>query len=925
MNSLRWRVAALTAGIALLALGAKAADPAEQEAAGNRDAAALLEKTGIKGGLCLVVGARDMALPVALAGQSALYVQALQPDAKLAAAWGLAVATSTKRESIGVRDAAFDPSHYGSCLFNLIVIADASGLGQAKLAEICRILVPNGCVALKSAPESFAAEAKDLQMDSLAPGSFQAIFKKPVLPVEWKPPLSLKWSAGPKGGFNSSYASLTSGSGKFFYRERMEVEGSLGSRSQLFARDADNGRTLWTLEEPAGWNPNWYGPETGGLWGLKADNKGRLLAATSDGKFVCLDAGTGKLRFELMEKGAGPASIAVYNDEYVIAYGKVFSAENGKVLWSLPRMPGLPQFSMGNQWAVLKDAMYICDGKTLTARKLADGQVLKSVELAGLPPRQYRGISFFDNTLILYTDGPVSALDSSSGRLLWTHAWSYERGERCMQAGDKLVFVVHKNTGPNGSQAEIFVTRVDLATGRSEVEKHRFDLKAYYGCPDSRTYPLSLGDYLVYPDVHIHTKTLELIPCGLPHVACAIGLIPYRDRGLIFNVPSRKSGPITAVGPADITLTNEPGWKRLQKFGQATSSEPTKEGDWPMFRGSYARGNSVKATLGDKLSKAWELQVGMGGKSFGVMCGQRTGLTQPVAAYGLVVVSDIEGQRIVAIGADSKTKWVFHVGSRVEFSPTLYNGLCLFAAKDGWVYCLDARTGALVWKNLVPAVERYIGGHEQLESIRPPSLNVAVADGLGYVDSVVFKPETGELEPAPKKAPGGRRLRANSGMPLQELVELGNSIPRTHEDNGGEKFTDGRAEGRVVAFDDTLSVAYHFWGAGERWDNKGPLNLMAVKDNPKAPLWKSPDIELAVDDIVLTPQFIYCVGHYQRIQKNPELWVVSREDGNVVNTLPVDGFPAFLGMSVAGNRLFVATREGKLICFENATETKQDM
>jgi hypothetical protein len=260
------------------------------------------------------------------------------------------------------------------------------------------------------------------------------------------------------------------------------------------------------------------------------------------------------------------------------------------------------------------------------------------------------------------------------------------------------------------------------------------------------------------------------------------------------------------------------------------------------------------------------------------------------------------------------------VGSRVAFSPTLYQGLCLFAAKDGWVYCLDARTGSLIWKNLVPARERHIGGYEQLESIRPPSLNVVVTDGLGYVDNLVFKPETGELEPAPKKASSGRRLSSNSGCPFQDLVDLGNSIPRTHEDNDPLLFTDGRAEGRVVAFDDALSVAYRFWGAGERWDNRGLLHLMAVTDNPKpkTQLWKSQPIELVVDDIVLTPQYAYCVGHFQRIPKEPEIWVVSREDGKVVNTIPVDGFPAFLGMSAAGNRLFVATREGKLICYQGA-------
>jgi hypothetical protein len=71
-----------------------------------------------------------------------------------------------------------------------------------------------------------------------------------------------------------------------------------------------------------------------------------------------------------------------------------------------------------------------------------------------------------------------------------------------------------------------------------------------------------------------------------------------------------------------------------------------------------------------------------------------------------------------------------------------------------------------------------------------------------------------------------------------------------------------------------------------------------------------------VDDILLTPQRVYCVGYYQQIEKTPELPVLSREDGKVLATAPVDGFPPFLGMSASGNRLFVATREGKLICYE---------
>ena len=63
------------------------------------------------------------------------------------------------------------------------------------------------------------------------------------------------------------------------------------------------------------------------------------------------------------------------------------------------------------------------------------------------------------------------------------------------------------------------------------------------------------------------------------------------------------------------------------------------------------------------------------------MSSQRTGLTQAALAYGLAVVADIDGQRIVAVDIkDGKQKWAFHVGSRVDYPPTRYKGLCLAAA-----------------------------------------------------------------------------------------------------------------------------------------------------------------------------------------------------------------------------------------------------
>jgi hypothetical protein len=46
------------------------------------------------------------------------------------------------------------------------------------------------------------------------------------------------------------------------------------------------------------------------------------------------------------------------------------------------------------------------------------------------------------------------------------------------------------------------------------------------------------------------------------------------------------------------------------------------------------------------------------------------------------------------------------------------------------------------------------------------------------------------------------------------------------------------------------------------------------------------------------------------------LWSVSSETGDVLAEYELDHLPAFDGMSAAGGRLFIATADHKLLCFE---------
>jgi outer membrane protein assembly factor BamB len=890
------------------------AAPRSRGAGADADVALLLEKTGIRGGLGLVLGARDTTPATALAEQSVLYVQLLQPDARLAAQWAAALAASTNREQVGVRDAAFDPSHYGSRLFNLVVVEDAAALGQATPADLQRILVPNGVAAFRKLPPAFAAAAQASGAGSGTAGAY-AFCRLPAAPVAWKLPLETKWLAGPRSQIANGYSGVCTGDGKLFYLEQMERnEGDLNnSAAVLFARDACNGRTLWTRELPGTYARNSY-------VGLAATSKGRLFAKSAGGPLTCLDGTTGRPLFEVAPNVHRENTIWLLNDDLLSVHGDVRSTETGKPLWKYPtqRYQPLPGTIIGTN-------IFFCDGTAIFAKRVATGEDVWRIAATNLPKPVHAGsLARADDSLLVRMGGApdelnIALLDSATGKLLWTYLWKIRvNGEKYFNASsvrhttaDGKLLLYYRHNQPGIYPDEMVATRLDLTTGKPEVEDRiNKDAGDFHGCFGE----LHLGDYIAYYDIWYNQKTLETAKAGMPHPACFFG--SSTAYGLVFNFPSRKSGPISAVGPADAIPEGPGAAGALRKVTAAPAVRETGPDDWPMFRAAPAGGNAAPARPGKDLAKRWETRIGLGHTGFGVMSSQRTGLSQAVLGYGLAIVADIDGQRIVAVdAADGKPKWIYAVGSRVDFPPTLYKGLCLVAGRDGCVHALDAATGQLVYKLMAAPRERYIGGREKLESRWPLASDVLVAGGVAYVSggagSLAFKPETGEV--VESKNPG-RELHFS-----YDIVLKGNSIPRTNEDNweGFRRAKLGdRLDARVLTFDDTLTVAYQFRPAGEGWANKGALTLKGITDNPAKPAWTSPPIELVVDDIVLTPAHIYCVGHYQRVKKDPELWVLSREDGKVLNTVPVDGFPAFLGMSVAGNRLFVATREGKLVCFE---------
>jgi len=929
------------------------------------DAEAILKAAGIRGGLCLLAGAGGASMAEALAENSTLYVQALQPNGSKAAAWAAEVGAGKLRERIGIACRALDPAHYGSDLFNLLIVSDWDKVSSAlPVAELRRILVPGGVAAIRKAPDSLAARAGKLELKKLPGPADWLLLRRPPGPVGKIAPCdSLRWRAGSRWQriMYHDFLSVAFGAGKLLYRETMTSPVG-GYRFELVCRDAYNGRRLWKIEEPLFTGAGWKGYLRTRM-GLAVGSNGKVY--TGLGKdFVCLDAETGKV-LSTLAKGGRPGHVRIHKDQYLLAGGGIRDLQTGKVLGKYK----------GRRIAIAGDVVYATDrGKVVTACRIPDGKVLWRVNAQKDQPGGYPFRIFCSDTALHIGRGwpaaSLSTMDLKTGKTVWVYPTPPRPKVRDVPAyvfGDKLYIAYGDKTvkGPR----DFVLKEVEAAAGKVLRKKIYAPGKKWAGgCWG----PRRAGDYLLYHhNLWFNVKTAKRTYLVMFRPKCGQGPLPAN--GMIYGFPGRKGGAIkgiAALAPRDIEFDQNPGGNVLKTISRAPeAAAPVKQSDWPMFRGNPARGNSVKTSLGEALTTRWTATVGLGKQTYGAMDSERTGLTQAVCAWGLAVVADIEGQRVVALDAETgETKWSFHVGSRVAFPPTLYNGLCLFAAKDGWAYCLDAKTGALIYKLLVAPRERYIGGQEKIESIWPTSGDVLALDGLAYSSAglaasihggirvVAFKPRTGEVVWS-RRIRGVRTISDREMQPTllvhnrgRKLIHMGgvafdpntgksrradrdngflhtrgsfedwlstNNRNRLSEDMGGVGVDNGRTgiRGRLIAFSDRFAIGFSVPRKGKTVFHIGPIAITAKSQDGKT-AWSMPPTEMNVDDFVLTSDAAYCVGHYESGGKPAELRVISLRDGKVLATHEIDGFPAYNGMSAAGNKLFISTREGKLVSLE---------
>ncbi|MBC8871301.1 MAG: PQQ-binding-like beta-propeller repeat protein, partial [Planctomycetes bacterium] len=174
--------------------------------------------------------------------------------------------------------------------------------------------------------------------------------------------------------------------------------------------------------------------------------------------------------------------------------------------------------------------------------------------------------------------------------------------------------------------------------------------------------------------------------------------------------------------------------------------------DWPTYRHDAARSGCAGSVVADKLSRAWSTDAG-----------ER--LSSPVVAGGSVFLASTDTHTVWAADADDgKRRWSFTAGGRIDTPPTVYsfvvppsggspetdkntrstqeppkggttNSVCLFGSADGWVYCLRAADGQLVWRLRAAPDETRMVNDDQLESPWPVHGEGFVQRGAGHLSA----------------------------------------------------------------------------------------------------------------------------------------------------------------------------------------------
>ena len=731
--------------------------------AGADQAAEILTKTGVQGGLIVHLGCGDGRLTASLCAGDRFIVHGLDASAaNVEAARALLRGKGLYgRASVGLFDGKRLP--YVDNLANLVV---ADALGDVPMSEVMRVLAPEGaaCIGGRKTVKPRPDDIDEWQQHFHGADNNAVAHDRVV-----GPPRHFQWIALPQWMRSHltlpSINSLISSGGRLFtVEDRGSIEHpALPGKFALVARDAFNGIVLWKKPYPD-WQPvNIYTKFTPAQLQRRLAAIGDTVYCTPglNAPVTALDAATGKVlkvyegteRTQEFAFDRGILYVVIGDPTDTLGIGNPKGGLGSSQFRPRDYSPEIPKLA--------KPVSSIVAVKADTGEKLW--------EKSGTDTAGYQGTSLAVRAgcAVYHTSDKLVCLDRTTGKQLWRISISFARsnqpgmsaalmlsddaayladsksltaysltdGTKMWSAAAKLnhfkapdVFLAagvvwsNYNNGHDPKTGKIVKTlsqKMNGPMGHDRCYRNRITDRFYINTKTGGSDFLNLDKPAEFP--HPWARST----CGIGHLPC---------NGLLYLGPPACSCCNWVMLNALNALAPEPGLKssgqpipvqrrdqlvKGKAYGRPANAEPAGPEDWPTYRHDTGRTGVTTAGAPKQLKPRWQAKLS-------------TRASAPVIAAGKVYLADIDAHAVCALDAsDGRELWRYTAGGRVDSPPTYYNGLLLFGSRDGWVYCLRASDGELAWK-FRGLPDRKICAYEQIESVWPVNGNILVRDNVAY-------------------------------------------------------------------------------------------------------------------------------------------------------------------------------------------------
>lgn len=167
------------------------------------------------------------------------------------------------------------------------------------------------------------------------------------------------------------------------------------------------------------------------------------------------------------------------------------------------------------------------------------------------------------------------------------------------------------------------------------------------------------------------------------------------------------------------------------------------EDDWPMWR--YDAGHTAASVneLPDQLSLQWSHDFGAREQvwddplNHDLMPYDR--IFEPVVKDGRLFVGFNDADKVVAMNLHTGAElWTFYTDGPVRFPPVAWKDRVLFVSDDGYLYCVAASDGSLLWKLRGGPSDRKLLGNKRVISAWPARGGAVVSDDVVYFAASIW-------------------------------------------------------------------------------------------------------------------------------------------------------------------------------------------